>query len=224
MTLTRHASVGRLALVAVPARGHRASRWWARAPTPRLPAPHPPGIGSRRACSRRTTCPASWAATSTTRPSWTSTGWRSTSTAGMERRHVPGSHRSWVSCSTSGCCSRPRRLPSPTCMAAEPTLSEADDAGLGAAWPDDPLTPATRHWAGEDLDRRRARRDGRLAHPGGPGGRQRWPRPVFGPGLEMRRAIAERALARLETAFGPRGSPTGRPLSEAGGRSWTSIP
>lgn len=85
--------------------------------------------------------------------------------------------------------------------AAEPTLSEASDAGL-ALVSADPLTPATRHWAGDALIG------------GEPVAMDVWLIPVgpvvakvsatvFGPGLEMRRAIAERALERLEAAYGP---------------------
>jgi hypothetical protein len=95
--------------------------------------------------------------------------------------------------------------------AAEPTLSEADDAGLvlDAA---DPLTPGTRHWAGET----------RIGDE--PVAMDVWLIPVgpvvakvavtvFGPGLDLRRAIAERALARLEAAYGPAdaGMPSGSP-------------
>ncbi len=86
-------------------------------------------------------------------------------------------------------------------VAAEPTLSEADDAGL-ALVADDPLTPATRHWAGETVIG------------GEPVAMDVWLFPVgpvvakvsatvFGPGREMRRALAERALGRLVTAYGP---------------------
>jgi hypothetical protein len=85
--------------------------------------------------------------------------------------------------------------------AAEPTLSEADDAGLVLV-ADDPLTPATRHWAGETLiGAERVAMDVWLI-PAGPVV-AKVAATVFGPGLEMRRTIAERALARLETAFGP---------------------
>lgn len=86
-------------------------------------------------------------------------------------------------------------------VAAEATLSEADDAGL-ALVADDPLTPATRHWAGETVIG------------GEPVAMDVWLIPVgpvvakvaatvFGPGLELRRSIAERALGRLVTAHGP---------------------
>lgn len=85
--------------------------------------------------------------------------------------------------------------------AAEATLSEADDAGLvlDAA---DPLTATTRHWAGETL-----MGDERVAMdvwliPVGPVV-AKVAATVFGAGLDQRRAIAERALARLMAAYGP---------------------
>jgi hypothetical protein len=86
-------------------------------------------------------------------------------------------------------------------VAAEPTLSEADDAGL-ALVTQDPLTPATRHWAGEAIIGAE------------PVAMDVWLIPVgdvvakvsatvFGSGLGIRRTIAERALSRLEAGFGP---------------------
>jgi hypothetical protein len=86
-------------------------------------------------------------------------------------------------------------------VAAEPTLSEADDAGLALVL-DDPLTPATRHWAGETVIS------------GEPVAMDVWLIPVgpvvaklsatvFGPGLALRRALAERALERLVAGYGP---------------------
>jgi hypothetical protein len=85
--------------------------------------------------------------------------------------------------------------------AAEPTLSEADVAGL-ALVADDPLTPTTRHWAGE------ARIGSELVAmdvwliPVGPVV-AKVAATVFGPGLDGRRLVAERALDRIEAAFGP---------------------
>jgi hypothetical protein len=86
-------------------------------------------------------------------------------------------------------------------VAAEPTLSEAFDAGLALVTDDPPLTAATRHWAGDTIiGGERVAMDVWLIPVG----------PVvakvsvtaFGPGLDDRRGIAERALARVEDAFG----------------------
>jgi hypothetical protein len=104
--------------------------------------------------------------------------------------------------------------------AAEPTLSEADDAGL-ALVTTDPLTPATRHWAGE------------ATIGSAPVAMDVWLVPVgpvvakvsatlFGSGLDLRRTMAERALARLESAYGPvsavwpSGSPGPSPVGSSG--------
>lgn len=110
-------------------------------------------------------------------------------------------------------------------VAAEPTLSEAADAGL-ALVAGDPLTPATRHWAGEALVGAE------------PVAMDVWLIPVgrvvakvsatlFGSGLELRRAIAERALARLEAAFGPAhgtpASPEGSPPGSPGASAMSDI-
>lgn len=85
--------------------------------------------------------------------------------------------------------------------AAEPTLSEADDAGLVLV-ADDPLTAATRHWAGETrIGADVVAMDVWLV-PVGPVV-AKVAVTVFGPGLDERRIIAERALARLEAAYGP---------------------
>jgi hypothetical protein len=86
-------------------------------------------------------------------------------------------------------------------VAAEPTLTEADDAGLVLVT-DAPLTPTTRHWAGETLiGADRIAMDVWLI-PVGPVV-AKVAATVFGPGVGMRRAVAERALARLEAAYGP---------------------
>ncbi|MET0771764.1 MAG: hypothetical protein ABWZ82_01660 [Candidatus Limnocylindrales bacterium] len=96
-------------------------------------------------------------------------------------------------------------------VAAEATLSEAGDAGL-ALDPDDPLTPATRHWAGEAVIGAEPVAMDVWLIPVGPVV-AKVSATVFGPGLVLRRAIAERALARLEAGFGPADAvwPTGTP-------------
>jgi len=94
---------------------------------------------------------------------------------------------------------------------AEPTLSEADDAGLRLV-PGEPLTPATRHWAGETrIGAEPVAMDVWLI-PVGPVV-AKVAVTVFGPGLADRRAIAQRALARLQAAYGPVDvpSPSGSP-------------
>jgi hypothetical protein len=86
--------------------------------------------------------------------------------------------------------------------AAEPTLSEAADAGLALVRDDPPLTAATRHWAGDTtIGDQQVAMDVWLV-PVGPVA-AKVAVTVFGPGLDRRRAIAEEALARLETQYGP---------------------
>ena len=95
--------------------------------------------------------------------------------------------------------------------AAEPTLSEADDAGLRLV-PDEPLTSVTRHWAGETLIGAEPVAMDVWLIPVGPVV-AKVAATVFGPALSDRRAIAERALVRLEAAYGPADavSPSGSP-------------
>lgn len=109
--------------------------------------------------------------------------------------------------------------------AAEPTLSEADDAGL-ASVTDDPLTNGTRHWAGETrIGAEPVAMDVWLI-PVGPVV-AKVAVTVFGPGLEMRRTIAERALARLEAVYGPAdaalASPDGSPPGSPGASTVSDI-
>lgn len=99
--------------------------------------------------------------------------------------------------------------------AAEPTLSEADDAGLRLV-ADDPLTSATRHWAGETRIGAEPVATDVWLIPVGPVV-AKVAATVFGPALTDRRAIAQRALARLEAAYGPADapSPSGSPGTAA---------
>lgn len=95
--------------------------------------------------------------------------------------------------------------------AAEPTLSEADDAGLVLV-ADDPLTAGARHWAGETrIGAEPVAMDVWLI-PVGPVV-AKVAATVFGPALTDRGAIAQRALARLEAVYGPADavSPSGSP-------------
>lgn len=146
-----------------------------------------------------------------------------------EHRGIEVLIRAWVSQEQGVVFDHRMLFPTPEAalgylVAAEPTLSEADDAGL-ALVATDPLTPATRHWAGESLiGAERVAMDVWLI-PVGPVV-AKVAATVFGPALDQRRAIAERALVRLEAAYGPadvaatsgapRPSPAGSPTSSPG--------
>jgi len=106
---------------------------------------------------------------------------------------------------------------------AEPTLSEADDAGL-ALVPDDPLTSATRHWAGETFIGAEPVAMDVWLIPVGPV-MAKVAATVFGPALADRKAIAQRALARLEAAYGPAeaGASVGSPDASPGTSSPSDI-
>ncbi len=132
-----------------------------------------------------------------------------------EQRGIEHVARAWVSPERGVIFDQRMLFPTPEAAlayltVAEPTLSEADDAGL-ALVTDDPLTRASRHWAGETtIGEERVAMDVWLI-PVGPVV-AKVAATVFGPALADRRDIAERALGRLEAAYGPAAvSPTGSP-------------
>ena len=123
-----------------------------------------------------------------------------------EQRGIERVARAWVSQDQGVVFDQRMRFPTAEAalaylMAAEPTLSEADDAGLSLVT-DDPLTPATRHWAGETVISAEPVAMDVWLIPVGPV-IAKVAATVFGPALEGRRGFAERALERLEAAYGP---------------------
>jgi hypothetical protein len=133
-----------------------------------------------------------------------------------EHRGIRVSTRAWVSDAQGVVFDQRMLFPTDAAalaylVAAEPTLAEADDAGL-ALVSDEPLTPATRHWAGEAIIGAEPVAMDVWLIPVGPVV-AKVSATLFGPGLELRRVIAERALARLEAAFGPADAlwPSGSP-------------
>jgi hypothetical protein len=123
-----------------------------------------------------------------------------------EQRGIETRIRAWVSQEEGVVFDYRMRFPTPDAAlaylaTAEPTLSEAADAGL-VLDASDPLTAATRHWTGEtSIGDEPVAMDVWLI-PVGPVV-AKVAATLFGTGLDQRLAIAERALARLEGAYGP---------------------